>query len=106
MLRQPKCRSAAGGQRARARARQPWETLLYPPAANSRILDAAEYPARFAESSGLLSTKDVDKSVEKQGSSTLSGRSISGPVQNGEKVSETQMKSLNSIDYDPLYIFS
>src|SRR5271167_4983280 len=98
MLRQPKCRSAADGQRARARARQPLEAPLYPPAANSRIPDAAEYPARFAESSSLLSTKDVDKSVEKRGSSTLSARSVSGPVQNGEKVSETPIIPSNSMD--------
>src|SRR5271154_5011472 len=106
MLCQPKYRSAVGDQRARAPARRSWEHLWHPPAADNRTLDAAEYPVRFAESSSLLSTKDVDKSVEKQGSSTLSARSVSGAVQNGKKVPEVQMKPLNPIDYDPLYIFS
>jgi hypothetical protein len=51
-----------------------------------------------------LSTKPVDKSVEKPGSFTLSARSVSGLVQNGEKVAETEMILLNSMDYEALWI--
>jgi hypothetical protein len=46
----------------------------------------------------------VDKSVEKQGSFTLSARSVSGLVQNGEKVAETEMIRSNSIAYEALWI--
>jgi hypothetical protein len=50
----------------------------------------------------LLSTKLVDKSVEKPGSSVLSARSVSSPFQIGEKVSEIELNLLNSIGYDTL----
>jgi hypothetical protein len=51
---------------------------------------------------GPLSTKDVDKSVEKPGSSSLSARSISSPIQIGEKVSEITLNLLNSMGYGTL----
>jgi hypothetical protein len=51
-----------------------------------------------------LSTKLVDKSVEKPGSSTLSARSVSGPIQIGGKVSEIEMNLSNSIGYGALSI--
>jgi hypothetical protein len=49
-----------------------------------------------------LSTKLVDKSVEKPGSSALSARSVSGPIQIGGKVSEIEMNLSNSIGYGAL----
>jgi hypothetical protein len=39
----------------------------------------------------------VDKSVEKRGSFALSARSVSSPVQIGEKVSEIEMISVISM---------
>jgi hypothetical protein len=41
----------------------------------------------------------VDNSVEKQGSFTLSARSVSGPCQIGEKTLEIEMIRLNSKCY-------
>ena len=87
--RQPRCRSAAAGRRARAPARRAAAPARPCQCARRQIVeDAAQraYRARSAESSILLSTKPVDKSVEKPGSSTLSARSVSGPIQIGEKV--------------------
>jgi hypothetical protein len=46
----------------------------------------------------------VDKSVEKRGSFSLSARSVSGRLQNGEKVSEIEMIQINSKRYIALYI--
>jgi hypothetical protein len=45
----------------------------------------------------FLSTKAVDKSVENPGSRGLSARSVSGRVQNGEKVSEIEMNLFKSM---------
>src|ERR1700691_5242030 len=100
-------RSAGGGQKVLAPAhrgatfpRTP--SRRTPRGGDNQIRGAAEYPGRSAESSVLLSTKHVDKSVEKPGSSPLSARSVSSPIQIGEKVSEIELNLLNSISYDTL----
>jgi hypothetical protein len=46
----------------------------------------------------------VDKSVEKPGSFTLSARSVSGPIQIGEKPLEIEIKHLKSMGYNILWI--
>jgi hypothetical protein len=53
-----------------------------------------------------LSTKAVDKSVEKPGSLALSARSVSYPNQIGGKVREIQMIAMNSTGYTTLCISS
>jgi hypothetical protein len=52
----------------------------------------------------ILSTKSVDNSVENRGSFGLSARSVSGPVQIGEKTPEIEIIPLFSMIYTVLWM--
>jgi hypothetical protein len=51
-----------------------------------------------------LSTKPVDNSVENRGSFGLSARSVSGPLQNGEKTPEIEFIRSFSSAYELLWM--